>query len=83
MRAHNWDLLSLYPPRQDPGLAGSLRHMNGLLQIAITMLSRVSLEVNRVSQPIPPIKAVFTHYLDNAATLRGNVLGSPGACSDT
>jgi len=36
----------------------------------IPELSRVGFEVRRVSQPIPPVKTVFSHYANDAAALR-------------
>src|SRR5262249_54890176 len=67
-------------PGQYAGLALRLSHMDRLPEAAISVVSWVCFEVNRVGQSVLPVEAVFFHYLDDAPALSRQMIGSTRPC---
>jgi hypothetical protein len=45
-----------------------------LLEVSITVLSRIGFEVRRVRQTVPPLETVLSHYGDDTPTLGSQTL---------
>ena len=53
-----------------------------LLEVSITVLSRIGFEVRRVRQTVPPLETVLSHYGEDTPTLGSQTLRAARACGD-